>query len=65
MSDYDHDARPECTALITADLRVPSLPKGECIVTRLDDGRLRIDHADYRITECLSWYFGYIAEWPD
>jgi hypothetical protein len=25
------------------------LPRGECIVTRLDDGSIRIDHADPRI----------------
>jgi hypothetical protein len=26
-----------------------NLPRGECIMTRLDDGSLRIDHADPRI----------------
>lgn len=37
--------RPE---LATVDGTPPpsDLPRGECIMTRLDDGRIRIDHAD-------------------
>lgn len=29
--------------------RAPALPDGDCTVTSLEDGRLRIDHADPRI----------------
>src|SRR2546421_345720 len=35
---------------VTDGLPPPAdLPRGECIVTRLEDGALRIDHADPRI----------------
>jgi len=29
--------------------RPDDLPQGDCVVTRLDDGRLRVDHADPRV----------------
>jgi hypothetical protein len=39
------------TGLAVTHLRLPSadLPDGECVITRLDDGVLRIDHADPRV----------------
>lgn len=40
--------RPELTAAIPADPRVPHLPQGEVVVSRRD-GRLWIDHADPRV----------------
>ena len=40
---------PELTTLIPNDPRMATLPQGECIITRLDSGCLRIEQADQRI----------------